>query len=63
MIFSYIVDSYDVWHAKLGHVNSLYVIKYQQLGLINMHDKQNWKCDIDSYHFVVKLKRLHRRFV
>jgi len=44
--FAYIVDSYDIWHARLGHLNSLYVIKLQQLGLINMHDKQSMKCDV-----------------
>ena len=43
---AFIVDSYDIWHARLGHVNSLYVMKLQQLGLINMHVKQNSKCDI-----------------
>jgi len=43
---SYIVDSYDIWHARLGHVNSSYVMTLQRLGLINMHDKQNSKCDV-----------------
>jgi len=43
---AYIVDSYDIWHARLGHVNSSYVIKLQQLELINMHDKQSMKCDV-----------------
>ena len=43
---AYIVDSYDMWHARLGHVNSLYVMKLQRIGLINMHDKQSGKCDI-----------------
>ena len=43
---TYIVDSYDVWHARLGHVNYSYVMKLQRLGLINMHEKQNSKCDI-----------------
>ena len=42
---AYIVDSYDIGHARLGHVNSSYVIKLQRLGLINIHDKQNMKCD------------------
>ena len=58
--FAYIIDSYDLWHATLEHVNCLYVIKLQWLGLINMHDKQSNKCDIcveskitnKSYHFV-----------
>ena len=31
---------------RLGHVNSSYVIKLQRLGLINIHDKQNMKCDV-----------------
>ena len=43
---AYIVDSYHIWHARLGHVNSLYVMKLQRLGLINKHDKQNSKCDV-----------------
>jgi len=37
---AYIFDSYDIWHARLGHVNSSYVMKLQRLGLINMHDKE-----------------------
>ena len=43
---AYIVDSYDMCHARLGHVNSSYVMKLQWLGLINMHDKQSGKCDV-----------------
>ena len=43
---AYIVDSYDIWHTRLGHVNSSYVMKLQRLGLINMHDKQNSKRDV-----------------
>jgi len=43
---AYIVDSYDIWHARLGHVNSSYVMKLQRLGLINMRDKQSGKCDV-----------------
>jgi len=27
MSSAYIVDFYDIWHARLGHVNSSYVIK------------------------------------
>jgi len=27
--YAYIVDSYDKWRARLGHVNSSYVIKLQ----------------------------------
>ena len=40
---TYIFNSYNTWHARLGHMNSSYVIKLQRLGLINMHDKQNSK--------------------
>jgi len=29
MSSTYIVNSYDIWHARLGHVNSSYVIKLQ----------------------------------
>ena len=27
---AYIVDSWDVWYSRLGHVNSLYVMKLQK---------------------------------
>jgi len=43
---AYIFDSYDMWHARLGHVNSSYVMKLQRLRLINMNDKQSGKCDV-----------------
>jgi len=51
---TYIVDSYDIWHARLGHVNYSYVMKLQRLGLINMHDKQNSKCDICVEYKITK---------
>ena len=35
---TYFFDSYDVWHARLGHVNSGYIKKMQSLGLINNID-------------------------
>ena len=28
---AYIVDLYDIWHARLGDVNYSYVMKWQQL--------------------------------
>ena len=43
---TYLIDSYDIWHARLGHVNPTYVMKLQRLGLINMHDKQSKKYEI-----------------
>ena len=36
--FAYFVDSYDIWHIKLGHVSSGYIKKMQTLGLINNMD-------------------------
>ena len=35
---AYLVDSYDIWHARLGHVSSGYIKKMQTLGLINNID-------------------------
>ena len=35
---TYLFDFYDVWHARLGHVNSGYIKKMQSLGLINNID-------------------------
>ena len=43
---AYLIDSYDIWHARLGHANPTYVMKLQWLGLINMYDKQSKKCEI-----------------
>ena len=45
--FSYLVDSYDIWHARLGHVSSGYIKKMQTLGLINNIDYSGLsKCQI-----------------
>ena len=35
---AYLVDSYDIWHARLGHVSSVYIKKMQTLGLLNNID-------------------------
>ena len=35
---AYLIDSYDIWHARLGHVSSGYIKKMQTLGLINNID-------------------------
>ena len=43
---AYLIDSYDIWHARLRHVNPTYVMKLQRIGLINMHGKQSKKCEI-----------------
>ena len=31
---TYVVDSYDIWHGRLGHVNLSYIKKMVQLSLI-----------------------------
>nr|KYP50829.1 Retrovirus-related Pol polyprotein from transposon TNT 1-94 [Cajanus cajan] len=43
---TYMIDSYGMWHARLGHVNSAYVLKLKRLGMINMHDEKIGKCEI-----------------
>ena len=44
---AYLVDSYDLWHAILGHVSSGYIKKMQTLGLINNIDYSGLsKCHI-----------------
>ena len=35
---AYLVDSYDIWHARLGHVSNGNIKKMQTLGLINNID-------------------------
>ena len=45
--FAYLVDSYDIWPARLGHVSSGYIKKMQSLGLINNIDYPGLsKCQI-----------------
>ena len=44
---AYLVDSYDVWHARLGHVSSEYIKKMQTLSLMNNIDYSGLsKCQI-----------------
>ena len=44
---TYLVDSYDVWHARLGYVSSGYIKKMQTPGLINNIDYSGLsKCQI-----------------
>ena len=44
---AHLVDSYDVWHARLGNVSSGYIKKMQTLGLINNIDYSGLsKCQI-----------------
>jgi len=41
-----LVDSYDIWHARLGHISSSYVFKLDRLGIISLGDKEHDKCDV-----------------
>ena len=44
---AYLVDSYDILHARLRHVSSRYITKMQTLGLINNIDYSGIsKCQI-----------------
>ena len=56
---AYIVDSYDMWHARLGHVNSSYSMKLQRLGLIGMYDKQSGKYDAYVEYKITKKTCYH----
>ena len=42
---AWLIDSYDIWHARLGHISSSYVFKLDHLGIISLGDKQHNKCD------------------
>ena len=45
--FAYLVYSYDIWHARLGHVSSGYIKKMQSLGfIINIDYSCLSKCQI-----------------
>lgn len=44
--FAYLIDSYDVWLARLGHVNSSYVNKLQSFSMITLSNEQFDKCNV-----------------
>lgn len=44
---AYIVDSYDMWHARLGHASCSSSIKnMKKIGLIPKHDFQSKACEV-----------------
>lgn len=44
---TYMIDSIDLWHGKLGHVSILYVKKMQSLSLISSIKNECFnKCEI-----------------
>lgn len=44
--FAYLIDSYDIWHVRLWHINYLYVFKLKRLGMISLSGKIHNNCDI-----------------
>ena len=44
---AYLIDSFDLWHARLGHVHKTYVTRLQQLGIIpKIYDNMKNKCQV-----------------
>ena len=48
----YLVDSIDVWHGRLGHVNLGYIKKMQECGIINSLSEAN----MDKYEICAETK-------
>ena len=45
--YAYLVDSIDVWHGRLGHLNLGYIKKMKECGIINSLGEANMeKCEI-----------------
>ncbi|GMI72561.1 hypothetical protein HRI_000925400 [Hibiscus trionum] len=42
---AYLIDSYDLWHARLGHLNVSYLKNMQFLGLISSTNNSLQKCE------------------
>ena len=44
---AYLIDSFDMWHARVGHVHESYVIRLQNLGIIpKIKNNMENKCEI-----------------
>jgi hypothetical protein len=47
IFFAYMIDSnYDLWHARLSHINTKYVQNMSKSGLIPKISHNNSKCEI-----------------
>ena len=45
--FAYIVDSLDLWHARLGHINFAYIKRMKRFGLLSDFSNSDFeKCDV-----------------
>ena len=42
----YLVDSFDLWHGRLGHVNFSYIKKMRESGLLPKINLSNDKCEM-----------------
>jgi hypothetical protein len=53
---AYLVDSINVWHGRLGHVNLGYIKKMKESGIINSLSETNMdKCEISAEAKITKI--------
>ena len=60
---AYIVESLDLWHGRLGHVNIASIKRMKQLSLIpNLTNSEHSKCEIcvEEKHFKKPFKTIER---
>ena len=56
--FAYIVESFDLWHGRLGHVNVAAIKRMKQMSLIpNLTNSEHSKCEI-----CVEAKKIQKTF-
>ena len=63
--FSYNVESLDLSHGRLGHVNFAASKRVKQLSLIpNLTNSKHWKCErhIEAKHFKNPFETVERTF-
>ena len=64
--FAYIVESLDLWHGRLGHVNVATIKRMKQMSLIpNLTNLEHSKCEIciEAKHFKKPFKTVERSSV
>lgn len=44
--FAYIVDSINLWHGRLCHINFSYIKKMRELGLLSNLSLSDGKCEV-----------------
>ena len=63
---AYIVESLDLWHGRLGHVNVAAVKRMKQMSLIpNLTNSEHSKCEIclEAKHFKKPFKTLYDIYI